>query len=314
MAVYEYSRSYEKVFPWIKRSFLTAYRHIEYVGLERIPRDSAILFAPNHCNALMDALAVLFMDNQYKVFVSRADIFRKPHIAAILHWLRIMPIRRVRDGLDEVRRNDETITVAIETLRHGVPFCIMAEGTHHPERTILPLKKGIFRIALQAHEGLGDETPVYIVPVRLEFHDLYHLWDSLRVTIGEPLPVTGSCEPHTINTLLAELQSRMESQIVPDPWGEEGQIPTVGCTATRVLLLTLTAPLALLCAALTLPVWIGEIVIRKTVGDECFHTSVLYVWRVLWLALSLGLMLLPWMGLEEWRYQLRTLLRKRSIT
>lgn len=310
MAVYEYSRSYEKVFPWIKCSFLTAYRHIEYVGLERIPKDSAILFAPNHCNALMDALAVLFMDNQYKVFVSRADIFHNPHIAAILHWLRIMPIRRVRDGLDEVRHNDETIMEAIETLRHGVPFCIMAEGTHHPERTILPLKKGIFRIALHAHEGLGDEKPVYIVPVRLEFRDLYHLWDSLRVTIGEPLSITGTCEPHTINALLAELQSRMESQIEPDPWGEKGKKQSAGSRLARILLLTLTAPIALLCAATCLPIWVGEAVIRHKVADECFHTSVLYVWRLVWIALSLGLMLLPWIALEEWRYQLRTLLKR----
>lgn len=49
-----------------------SYRQIKYVGRERIPQDGAIIFAPNHTNALMDALVVLAMDHRAKVFVARA--------------------------------------------------------------------------------------------------------------------------------------------------------------------------------------------------------------------------------------------------
>lgn len=300
MAVYSYSQSYAACLPFVRFFFRCSYRRLRYRGLERVPKDAAIIYTPNHCNALMDALAILFLGSQYKVFVARADIFRRPRLAAILRWLRIMPIRRVRDGWDEVRRNDDTIRESVETLSHGVPFCIMVEGTHHAERSILPLKKGAFRIAIQAAEGLGEQKPLYIVPVRLEFADLYHLWDTLEVTVGEPLPVepfSDTPAPVRINHLLEQLTDRMNDQL-----RHCGPLPREDKSPLRAVLLALPA---LLCAAMTLPIWLGELIIRHTVEDECFHTSVLFVWQMIWFILSLGILILPWIILQEFRYQIR---------
>lgn len=308
MAIYDRNIRYERYWVLLGAIFRRCFRSLHFEGLDKIPTDGAIIYAPNHCNALIDALAVLSIDNVPKVFVARADIFRKPKQAAALRWLKIMPIRRVRDGLDEVRHNDATIQESVETLRHRVPFCIMAEGTHQPERLILPLKKGIFRIALQAAHALKDEMPVYIVPVRLEFGDLYHLWDRLEVRMGEPMNITASIaahedatDPQLTNILLDTLSKRMWSML-----GEPLR-PKMVAPSLRLLGLVLTAPLAMVCALLTLPIWLAEIVIRHSVEDECFHNSVMYVWIAIWTLLTLGCMLLPWMGLEEWRYQLRAL-------
>lgn len=78
-----------------------SYRNVRYVGRDKIPQDGAIIYAPNHTNALMDALVLLAMDRRPKVFVARADIFRNPKIAKILTWLKIMPIMRIRDGYED---------------------------------------------------------------------------------------------------------------------------------------------------------------------------------------------------------------------
>ena len=140
-----------------------SYRTIKYVGRERIPQDGAVIYAPNHTNALMDAMVILAMDRKPKVFVARADIFRNPKIAKILTFLKILPIMRMRDGMDEVRKNNETIEKAVDVLRDRVPFCIFPEGTHQTKYSSLPLSKGIFRIAFQAQELMPD-MPLYIVP------------------------------------------------------------------------------------------------------------------------------------------------------
>ena len=126
------NRLYSFLRPYVDWMFRHSYRHIQYIGKDNIPKDGAIIFAPNHTNALCDAMAVLGIDSKRKVFVARADIFKKPKQARLLNWLKIMPIRRVRDGLDEVRHNDETIDNAVSTLRDGVPFCILPEGRHRP--------------------------------------------------------------------------------------------------------------------------------------------------------------------------------------
>lgn len=165
-----------------------SYRTISYVGKERRPKDGAIIYAPNHTNALMDALVILASDHKAKVFVARADIFKNPTFAKILRFLKIMPIMRMRDGIDEVRKNNETIEKAVDVLRDRVPFCIFPEGTHQAKYSSLPLSKGIFRIAFQAEEMMPD-TPLYIVPVGLRYGNFFRFRSTIRVEFGEPINV-----------------------------------------------------------------------------------------------------------------------------
>ena len=43
-----------------------SYRNVRYVGTENIPQNGAVIYAPNHTNALMDALVILAMDRKPK--------------------------------------------------------------------------------------------------------------------------------------------------------------------------------------------------------------------------------------------------------
>ncbi|MBQ5693322.1 MAG: 1-acyl-sn-glycerol-3-phosphate acyltransferase [Alistipes sp.] len=165
-----------------------SYRKIRYVGRERIPTDGAVIYAPNHTNTLMDALVILAMDHQPKVFVARADIFRNPKIAKILSWLKMMPIMRARDGYDEIKKNQETFDRAVSVLRDRVPFCIFPEGRHQAKFSSLPLSKGIFRIAFQAQEQMPD-MPLYIVPIGIRYGSFFRFRSTARVQIGEPINV-----------------------------------------------------------------------------------------------------------------------------
>ena len=165
-----------------------SYRNIRYVGRERIPQDGAVIFAPNHTGALMDALVILAMDRRPKVFVARADLFKNPKLAKFFTFCKIMPIMRMRDGFDEVKKNNETIEKAVEVLRDKVPFCIFPEGTHQTKYSTLPLAKGIFRIALQAHDLMPD-VPLYIVPVGIRYGSFFRFRSSARVQIGNPINI-----------------------------------------------------------------------------------------------------------------------------
>lgn len=165
-----------------------SYRNVRYVGREKIPQDGAVIYAVNHTNALMDALVLLAMDRRPKVFVARADIFRNRKLAKILTWLKIMPIMRIRDGYDEVKKNNETFEKAVDVLRDKIPFCIFPEGTHQAKYSSLPLSKGIFRIAFQAQEMMPD-MPLYIVPVGLRYGNFFRFRSTVRVQIGDPINV-----------------------------------------------------------------------------------------------------------------------------
>ena len=204
-----------------------SYRNIKYVGLERIPKDGAVIFAPNHTGALMDALVILAMDKRPKVFVARADMFKNPKLAKFLTFCKIMPIMRMRDGIDEVKKNNETIERAVEVLRDRVPFCIFPEGTHQTKYSTLPLAKGIFRIALQAHE-LMPNTPLYIIPVGIRYGSFFRFRSSARVQIGEPINIGEFIAEHPdmtpqeqMNDMRTCLEKRMQESIFYIPNEED---------------------------------------------------------------------------------------------
>ena len=298
--------------PYVDWMFRRSYRRFEYIGKENIPTDGAVIFAPNHTNALCDAMAILGIDHGQKVFVARADIFKDPKKAAILNWLKIMPISRVRDGLEEVRHNDETMNKAVDTLRDGVPFCIFAEGTHHPDRTILPLSKGIFRIALQANESFGAEKPIYIVPVGIAYGDYFHLWDSVRVTIGEPINVTAfvksrlsfvDSRAQLIMELREVLTERMTALVVKS---EELRVKSERLPRWAAIpLAVVLSPVFVVSAAMTVPLWGMWLFIQHKVKDRAFHNSIQYVWQLVFLTITLLIPLPFWMFVQEYWYQLK---------
>ena len=225
--IQDYNRAYAFLRYYVDLVLKLSYRNIRYVNRERIPQDGAVIYAPNHTNALMDALVILAMDRKAKVFVARADIFKNPLLAKIFAFLKIMPIMRLRDGVDEVKKNYETIEKAVDVLRDKVPFCIFPEGTHQAKYSSLPLSKGIFRIAFQAQELMPD-MPLYIVPVGMRYGSFFRFRSTVRVQIGEPINVQEFMNSHSENTpqeqmniLRDILAERMKSSILYIPNDED---------------------------------------------------------------------------------------------
>lgn len=210
---------------------------MRFVGRERIPKDSAIIFAPNHTGTLMDALVLLAMDRSPKVFVARADIFKKPILAKIFAFLKIMPIMRMRDGIDEVKRNNETIERAVDVLRDNIPFCIFPEGMHQTKFSTLPLSKGIFRIAFQAQELMTDK-PLYIVPMGIRYGNFFRFRSTVRIQIGEPINVgafiaerKGMHPQEQMNEMRTLLEERMRESILYIPNDEDYHATYETCAA-----------------------------------------------------------------------------------
>ena len=214
-------RLYEFLLRYENMTFHWAFNKLEYRGLSNFPTDGAIILAPNHCNTLMDALAVLSINNDPKVFVARADIFKKPRLAKFLRFIKILPISRIRDGKEALLNNGDTIEESISAICDGVPFCILPEGAHRPKHSLLPLKKGIARIAMGVIDRVGDKMPVYIVPIGLEYGDYFEYRSTLLVNIAEPIKLQdflsehkGETENEIYHKILLTLEERMKDTII----------------------------------------------------------------------------------------------------
>ena len=223
--------------PYVDFLIKCSYNKILRVGKEKLPKDGAIILAPNHTNTLMDALVVLSSDKSRKVFVARADIFRIPILQKIFTFLKIMPIMRMRDGFRAVKQNQEIIDKAVDVLKDRVPFCIFPEGTHQAKYSMLPISKGIFKIAFQTHEELSD-TPLYIVPVGIRYGDFFRFRSSVRLEFGEPINVGEYIAEHAeqtqseqMNGMKDMLTERLRSVILYVPNDENYNATIETCAA-----------------------------------------------------------------------------------
>ena len=197
-----------------------SYRRIDVRGKENLPKDGAVLLAPNHTNTLMDALVMLQAQKAPTVFGARADMFKRPIIAKAMFFFRILPMVRQRDGLRNVLNNYESFETIVDTLEHDVRFCMYPEGRHRAAHSLLPLGKGILRAAVAANNRFGEKKPIYIVPVGIEYGNYFRYRSTCLISYGKAINVTEFIkgldvenEAQVMEPLRRELAERMSELI-----------------------------------------------------------------------------------------------------
>lgn len=245
MQVYDKNFGYTllRIF-WVNPIVKLSVRRLVIKGKENLPKDGAIIIGCNHTSALLDPLVILRAMNRATVFMSRADIFRKPFLQKVFTYCKMLPIFRIRDGYAAVKQNEEVIAKCGDVLQHGYPLALFPEATHRTKHSLLPLSKGIFHIAFEANKRFGHDRPVYIVPMGLEYGRFFNYRSTVVATYGKPINVTEFVRQHeneeTPARLLAmlreELASRMSELIayVPDTEDYDAQWElTKLCTAQK---------------------------------------------------------------------------------
>lgn len=166
------------------------YKKVYVLNSDKIPRDTPIIFTPNHQNALMDALGPLCNIDKQLVFLARSDIFKKKAVAAILYFLKILPVFRIRDGFSSVKRNKEIFQKTIEVIQARNGLVILPEGNHEGIHSLRRLKKGFARIAFQTEEASDFSLNINIVPIGIHYTDYSKSRSELYLNFGELIPVS----------------------------------------------------------------------------------------------------------------------------
>ena len=188
---------------FVKPALHLFYRKLDAIGAKDVPNTGPVIFTPNHQNALMDALLILCSKDRQPVFVARADIFQKPLIIAVLHFLRILPIYRKRDGGNSSDNNQETFDLIPKILKSGQSVGIMPEGTHNEIKRLRMLQKGVFRLAMQAQEKYGNSPMIKIVPVGIEYTSTNKFRSDVIVKYGKAIEVSDYYELYAENSAKA---------------------------------------------------------------------------------------------------------------
>lgn len=227
--IYRYDFRYTLAKIPVNTALRLSFRKLVFIGKrENVSKERAIIFASNHRNALIDALLLVFSSYHLKqiVFLARADIFKKSFVAWLLKGMRIMPVFRIRDGKDNLDKNNEIFDNAARILHKNNPIALFPEARHNPRQSLLPVQKAVPRIVLPTEASVGFQLRSQIVPVSIYYRDMFDLLSDAYITFGPPIEVSDYKDIYNENPVLAinqlrqELEKRLKSMVV-DIWNDE---------------------------------------------------------------------------------------------
>ncbi|MBK9291776.1 MAG: 1-acyl-sn-glycerol-3-phosphate acyltransferase [Bacteroidetes bacterium] len=167
--------------------FRIYYRRFVIQGLEHVPAGGPLIFAVNHQNAFMDAIVVAASSRRNPWFLTRASVFASPVARYWLNKLQMIPIYRFRDGMAAMKRNDETLETCSRLLQQNQCILIFPEGNHDGRWSLRPLQKGLARIVFDTIEKSGGTCKPLIVPVGLQYENIFASWSDLLISFGAPI-------------------------------------------------------------------------------------------------------------------------------
>lgn len=212
-----WSIGYEIIKTYVRLGFWLTHKKIVVTGRHSIPKGKPIIFAPNHQNALMDPLALACTDSHQSVWLARADIFKSKTVSSILKYLKLLPVYRIRDGKDNLSNNEEIFAQVIQLLENKQTIALFPEAAHSGKRQMLPHKKAIPRIALEAEAKNDFKLELQIIPVGITYSHYWKFNRSLIVQYGKPIEIIQFREEYLENPqkTMLDLRDEIYRKLVP---------------------------------------------------------------------------------------------------
>jgi 1-acyl-sn-glycerol-3-phosphate acyltransferase len=174
---------------WIMRALFTVFFRVlgawEVRGHENVPREGAVLIAPNHLSFLDPPLIGCAL-RRPGWFMAKAELFNIPGFAWLIRGMHAYPVRRGIVDRAALKRT-------LEYLRDGQVVCVFPEGTRSATGELGPIEIGIGMLALKSGAP--------IVPVGIRGTDQMLPRDAkrlhrakIRVRFGPPLPVSPAAQ------------------------------------------------------------------------------------------------------------------------
>jgi 1-acyl-sn-glycerol-3-phosphate acyltransferase len=157
------------------------YFRIEFHGADRVPRDGAVILAPNHASYADPILVSIPLRRRLR-YMAWDKMFRVPVLGALMRAFGAFPVNITAGDRGALRRS-------LEHLRSGGALMIFPEGSRTRDGRPMAFKPGIVRLAI--------ETGAPIVPVTIvgaySAYSPHHTWPrprKLKLYYHDPVSLT----------------------------------------------------------------------------------------------------------------------------
>jgi len=145
-----------------------------------------LILACNHPNSFLDAVIMDILFEQPIWSLTRGDAFLGKKINRILFKLKMLPVYRPTEGVENLSENYKTFDACMEIFRRCGVVLIFSEGLCVNEWHLRSLKKGTARLA---YKCLQENIPLKILPVGINYSSYKRFGKNIFINFGNLLSV-----------------------------------------------------------------------------------------------------------------------------
>jgi 1-acyl-sn-glycerol-3-phosphate acyltransferase len=209
---------YASLKPLVQLGAHLFFRKLVLLNGNNLPTNRPVIVVANHQNAMLDPVMLCQILPKQLHWLTRADIFKNPLVNKLLRSVNMLPVYRERDKVEDLHAiNNQTFSTCNDRLHEHAVISMFPEGTHRGKKQLIPLKKGVARMALNAMaDGMND---LCIVPIGLDYGNYYKYRTTLLVNVGRPIEVKRLLGDITDtaraqNVLLAEIRAALKQVMI----------------------------------------------------------------------------------------------------
>ena len=146
-----------------------------------LKKQGPLLLASNHPNSFLDAVILDILFKKPIWSLTRGDVFKNKFISRILTALKMFPVYRVSEGVENLNNNYETFENCKKVFRAKGVVLIFSEGKCINEWHLRPLKKGTARLAISSWE---ENIPLEILPVGINYSSFRRFGKNVIINFG----------------------------------------------------------------------------------------------------------------------------------
>ena len=159
-------------------------RRIEVNNAEILKIKGPVLLACNHPNSLLDAIIIDVLFEQPVYSLTRGDAFKNKFITRIFSKLRMLPVYRVSEGVENLGANYDTFDACKMIFKNNGIVQVFSEGLCINEWKLRPLKKGTARLAISSWE---DGIPLKVIPVGINYSSFRRFGKNVYINFGKTI-------------------------------------------------------------------------------------------------------------------------------
>ncbi len=244
---------------------------------ELLKEKGPLLIASNHPDSFLDSVLLDTIFKQPVWSLARGDVFKKPFYIKLLTALKILPVYRTSEGVENLSENYKTFEECIAIFKKKGIITIYSEGKCINEWHLRPLKKGTARLAVKAWD---ENIPLKILPVGINYSSFSRFGKNIFLNFGEIITATdiinGGADGQRHLAFNSKLKSELEKLVFEIPAGnKELRREKLGVKISLAKRILLSLP-ALLGWLLHLPLFlpVKQFSRQKTKGTDHYDSVI----------------------------------------